>query len=37
VIEVIFGCVVAVAVSRLRAAIWPVPGSAPAPKAANPH
>jgi uncharacterized membrane protein YccC len=37
VIEVIFGCVVALAVSWLMATIWPVPDSDPAPKAASPH
>ena len=37
VIEVIFGCVVALAVSRLMATIWPVPDSSPAPKEVNPH
>jgi uncharacterized membrane protein YccC len=31
VIEVIFGCVVALAVSWLMAKIWPVPDSCPAP------
>ena len=35
--EVIFGCVVALAVSWLMATIWTVPDSAPAPKTANPH
>jgi len=34
--EVIFGCVVALVVSRLMAKIWPVPDSGPAPKPANP-
>jgi hypothetical protein len=34
--EVIFGCVVALAVSWLMAKIWPVPDSGPAPKPANP-
>jgi uncharacterized membrane protein YccC len=37
VIEVIFGCVVALAVSWLMATIWPVRDTAPAPKAADPH
>jgi len=37
VIEVIIGCVVALAVSWLMATIWPVRDTAPAPKAANPH
>jgi uncharacterized membrane protein YccC len=37
VIEVIFGCVVALAVSWLMATIWPMTDSGPAPKAANPH
>jgi hypothetical protein len=32
VVEVIFGCVVALAVSWLMAKIWPVPDSGPAPK-----
>ena len=36
VIEVIFGCVVALVVSWLMAKIWPVPDSGPAPKPANP-
>jgi uncharacterized membrane protein YccC len=34
--EVIFGCVVALAVSWLMAKIWPLPDSGPAPKPANP-
>jgi uncharacterized membrane protein YccC len=34
--EVIFGCIVALAVSWLMAKIWPVPDSGPAPKPANP-
>ena len=34
--EVIFGCVVALAVSLLMAKIWPLPDSGPAPKPANP-
>jgi uncharacterized membrane protein YccC len=33
--EVIFGCVVALAVSWLMAKIWPLPDSGPAPKPAN--
>jgi len=33
--EVIFGCVVALAVSWLMAKIWPLPDSDPAPKPAN--
>ena len=35
VIEVIFGCVVALVVSWLMAKIWPVPDSGPAPKPAD--
>ena len=35
VVEVIFGCVVALVVSWLMAKIWPVPDSAPAPKPAD--
>jgi uncharacterized membrane protein YccC len=37
VIEVIFGCVVALAVSWLMARIWPMTDSGPEPKVANPH
>jgi uncharacterized membrane protein YccC len=37
VIEVIFGCVVALALSRLMATIWSVPDSDLAPKVVNPH
>jgi uncharacterized membrane protein YccC len=37
VVEVIFGCVLALAVSWLMATIWPMTDSRPAPKAANPH
>ena len=33
--EVIFGCVIALAVSWLMAKIWPLPDSGPAPKPAN--
>ena len=36
VVEVIFGCVVALVVSWLMAKIWPVPDSGPAPKPADP-
>ena len=37
VVEVIFGCVVALAVSWLMATIWPVPDSGSAPKETNPR